>query len=246
MSRQSSVGNCETKSGDGCRETKTKDNIMSEAAKKGLYHGEFLKMRQPVTVTVNEEEKESSKKKGSFYVTLTIAGAQRYYNVENEACGSAFAGQKGKTISVMVEGSREDATITVVGAPASQLAQPPPRGQQAARPTHQPPAEAGRAFEEAKVPASKAPQTGDALTNAKKFVARNRVLAMVALEAAYLTKIEFEQAKNFDLPQETFTALFASMLYGAAQAGHTAQNQGLPLDHEFKKIELPAPKPPVT
>ena len=164
---------------------------MADAPKKGLYHSELCKLQQPVTVKVIKEEHESSKKKGSFYVTLLIDGMERYYNSENEKCGAAFKGQVGKTISICAEGRDEDAIITVVGAPASQL---PPR-QQAAAPerSSNPPGRPGGApaRPQAKNAVPPAEDHVDSVTNAKHFIARNRVLCVMALEAAHLKCFAF-------------------------------------------------------
>ena len=59
------------------------------------------------------------------YVILTINGEDFGYNVENEACANFFTGKRGQTFAIQAEGSRDDAKIVFVGAPASQM-QPPP------------------------------------------------------------------------------------------------------------------------
>jgi hypothetical protein len=88
------------------------------AEKKGIYHSE-LRKAGPVRVTVEAEAQESTKKKGSYYVTLKINGQTRYYNPENQACMDFFDGTKGQTFTIIADGGgkgQEDtATIEYVG-----------------------------------------------------------------------------------------------------------------------------------
>ena len=104
--------------------------------KKGIYHSE-LRKAGPVRVTVEHEAQESTKKKGSWYVTLKIDGRTRYYSPENQACLDFFNGTKGKTFTLVADGGgkgQEDtATIEYVGEGVSE-AQPRPTAKPAARP----------------------------------------------------------------------------------------------------------------
>ena len=95
---------------------------------KTLWHTS-LKEMGPTTVTVKHERQKSKFSKPGQpkpdYVILTINGEDFGYNVENEACANFFTGKRGQTFAIQAEGSRDDAKIVFVGAPASQM-QPPP------------------------------------------------------------------------------------------------------------------------
>lgn len=126
---------------------------------KTMYHGE-LRQLGPVQVTVKTPWTESTKKKGTYYTTLIVNGAERYYNPENQACLEFWAGKQGQTITIVADGSREEATIVQMqtGAQVSQPAapaaapHPQPSAPVAPRPAVQPPAAAH--------PSAPAPQGG--------------------------------------------------------------------------------------
>lgn len=198
---------------------------MADAPTKTLYHGALSKLG-PTTVKVVEEEKESTKKKGSFYVTLEIDGVTRYYTSENEACGRAFAGMKGKIITIQAEGGREDGTITIVGAPASQLennrrAAAPPIPPNAGR-GPQPPRATTPPEVKPQPPAPEAPAEFDPVHNAKLIIGRNRSLAVLALQAMEFTVREFEAAHR-EMPPELQAVLYTSLLYGCSAKGAEAK-----------------------
>lgn len=109
--------------------------------KKGIYHSE-LRKAGPVRVTVEAEAQESTKKKGSYYITLKIDGQTRYYNPENQTCMDFFDGTKGQTFTIIADGggkgNEDTATIEYVGeqvsetkpktnAPPNRAAAPAPR-----------------------------------------------------------------------------------------------------------------------
>jgi hypothetical protein len=184
----------------------------------------------PVTVTVKRERQKSKFSKPNQpkpdYVVLVINQDEFGYNVENEKCAEFFRGRAGSTMTIIAEGRAEEATITHVGAPASQMQQPPPAQQP---PAQRPPPASAQPHHPA---ASE--QDGDMVKNAKHFIARNRVLTVMALEAMWHTKREFETAKQFELPDTMLPVIFNSMLFGASANGITAANVGLPLDLKFK------------
>lgn len=103
------------------------------AGKKTLYHSELVAMG-PVRVTVASDVMPSKFSKPGTprpdWVALKIGDEDKIYTVENESCGAFFDGQKGRTFTLVAEGSREQATLTYVGEAAPQA--PPPR--QYARP----------------------------------------------------------------------------------------------------------------
>lgn len=85
---------------------------------KALWHSELVKI-SPVDVTVVSDilhSKHSTPKDPKpDYVTLQIDGGERYYNIENDDCASFFKGRKGQTLTLIAEGSREDARIVLKG-----------------------------------------------------------------------------------------------------------------------------------
>ena len=96
------------------------------ATKKTVYHSELAAMG-PVRVTVLSDVMPSKFSKPGTprpdWVALKIGNEDKIYTVENESCGEFFQGQKGRTFTLVAEGSREQATLTYVGEAAPQ-AQP--------------------------------------------------------------------------------------------------------------------------
>lgn len=125
--------------------------------KKTLYHSELANMG-PVVATVTEGVKESSKKRGSYYVTLLLEGRTRYYTVENEQCGQAFDGWDGQTVVISATGSRENAAIDIEAADEGAQAAPvaPAAAKQPVRPVPSGPAQPGGSNRRV-APAAKAP-----------------------------------------------------------------------------------------
>jgi len=110
---------------------------------KTLYQSEMIKMG-PVKVTVKSDVLKSKFQGKPDYVILQIGGEERNYNAENPECASFFEGQKGRSFTIVAEGTREEAIITYVGesAPDPEPEQPPagkakPKSN---RPPAQPPA----------------------------------------------------------------------------------------------------------
>ena len=204
---------------------------------KTAYHSELVSL-SPIKITVNSGVIESTKKKGTFYVKATINGEERYINPENDGIMDFFDAHNGQTVTIVAAGRDKDATITLVGEELPRRQEPAQRP--AAAPQNPParqPAPAPAPSRQAAKPEPQRPaaeQHGDTVTNAKHFIARNRVLAVMALEAAWFTKMEFESAKKFEMPSDIFTAVFNTMLFGASANGFTASSTGLPMDMRFK------------
>lgn len=128
---------------------------------KNLYHSELVKMG-PVLIKVNGDVRESKFKGKPPFISLIIEGEERLYTTENDECAEFFTDQKGRSFTIVAEGSREDAVITYVGeAPAegASEAEEPPARRSAAKPkTNRPPARPpGR-----RNPPADAPATGTA------------------------------------------------------------------------------------
>ena len=192
---------------------------------KTLYHG-GLRDQSPVTLTVKSGPMKSKFSKPNApkpdYCILVIGGEEFSYALDSQQCANFITQHKGQTLTICAEGSREESTLTAVGAPGTQTLAP--KSEPAAQTPPTPPR-----------PAATAPQNGDQILDyARKFIARNRVLTVLALEAAWYTKMEFERAKQFEMDPQLFTAVYSTMLYGASQAGIKGENVGLPLDMNFK------------
>ncbi len=101
-----------------------------------LYHSKLVELcgGKPLQLMVKTDRLKSKySKPGALkpdYVGLKIGQDEYSYSVENEACAVALTGLKGKTVSIIASGSRDDAAIVVVGGPASHT--PPPQGKGAA------------------------------------------------------------------------------------------------------------------
>ena len=180
--------------------------------KKTLYHGEFRDMG-PVKIVVKSEPLESKYKKGTYFVELSIGGETRNLNPENDECLEFFRGRKGQTITVVADGSREDASIVLVGEEvgARKTAEPPrekapPRQTQAQSPRKEPPVDPRYA------PAA-------ALAAAKQFIGHNRTLALIALKAAMSVAKTYEDAYKERMPDGLLVSVYGSMLFGSSAAG---------------------------
>ena len=210
---------------------------------KSLYHSALTKMG-PVTVTITTGPMKSKFSKPEApkpdFCGMTINGEQFSYTIENPTIAAFITQHKGQTLSIVAEGSRDQATITAVGAPASQMQQPAQR--QAApvqpqqhyqpQPQSQPPVDDGDLG-----PAETAPAARDQMNDLRHFMARNRVMAVMALEAAWLTKREFETAKQYEMPDELLVAVYNSMLFGSNAAGFSGMNKGIVTDLKFKAVQ---------
>lgn len=181
----------------------------------------------PVTVKVISEPKASTKQKGKFYVELEIGGIKRYYNPENQRCQDFFVGRKGQTLSIVAEETREDATITAVGAPASTLPpkQPPKPAPAAPPPAHQSSGSTSSAPAPAPAPATATKRTPEqqhaeeqkALNHAKRFLARNATLARLALKKLSDINGEFTDAFGVPMPEALLASVYGTLLHGAAK-----------------------------
>ncbi len=182
------------------------------AQTKTLYHGE-LREAGPTRVTVKSDILESKKKKDTYYVTLIVNGVERYYHPENDACLQFWDGQKGKTFTVIAEGTHEEATITYVGEPAG-----------AAAPAQQPTQQNNRAAKST-TPATRQTaahpsheESDRALTGAKLFVARRASLMKITLKATHALAAEWQKVHNEGMPLELFQSVNASFFIDASRA----------------------------
>ena len=91
--------------------------------KKGLYHSEAVQI-SPIKCTVKSDVLRSKYEGKPDYVILFIDGNERNYAIENPDCAAALKGMKNKNTMLEFTGSRDDASIRVLGAGATQQ-QPP-------------------------------------------------------------------------------------------------------------------------
>jgi hypothetical protein len=59
---------------------------------------------------------------------MLVMGEEKNYNVENPNCGNALRGRVGQSITIVASGSRDDATIQLVGNAPAQAHNSPPQG----------------------------------------------------------------------------------------------------------------------
>lgn len=186
----------------------------------------------PVTVTIRTGPQKSKYSKPDApkpdYCGLTIAGVEYSYSLDTQACAEFITQHKGQTLTVVAEGSKGEEKLVHVGAPATQMQQPPAQQPHPATPTHHAPP-----------PPPEPKQPKDETAALKDFIARNRVLAVYALEAAFHTKREFETAKQWEMPDCTFTAIYTSCLFVSNQCGFGGSNSGIPRDAKFKPATQP-------
>ena len=205
---------------------------------KNLYQS-TLAQQGPTTITIKTGPMKSKFSKPDApkpdFCGLVINGEEFSYTIENAGIAAFITQHKGQTLTVVAEGSRDEATMTAVGAPASQMQQPAPRQaapqQNAQRQPNRQPQPEHPPEPEQEQPAR---NEMDAL---RHFMARNRVMAVLALEAALLTKREFETAKQFEMPDDLLVAVYNSMLFGSNSAGFSGMNKGIATDLKFKPVQ---------
>lgn len=100
-----------------------------------MFH-KALAERGPVRITVDADAR-YIKSKDAYVVDLTVGADKVGYWTENESCKAFFDGQKGRTFTIVAEGSRDGATIAYVGeqAPASGTLPPAPAANRPPPPT---------------------------------------------------------------------------------------------------------------
>jgi hypothetical protein len=202
------------------------------AEKKTLYHGEFAGMG-PVNIKVVGEPRASKFKKQGvppFYVVLSINGAERHYQPENDTCLEFFRGKGGQEITVVAEGSREEARITFVGQKASSL----PSKQAAAKPQGAPPPH--DAPPPKRVPSAPQRTPEQAVHDAKVFVGQNMTLAKIAIRGVLILNQQFAEEVGVPMPDALITSVYNTLLYGSERAGVI---NGLP-----PKLDLSFTNPP--
>lgn len=209
------------------------------AAKKTLFHSELVKLG-PVAVTVESDVMKSKfSKPGAVkpdYVVLIIDGEERTYNTENAECAAFFDGQKGRTFTLVAEGSRENATLTYVGeampAPAPEAAKPPVKA----------PSRPGKPATPPAAPATQRPAAAaapDGLKAGKLFIARNESLAKVALQRLRVLNAAFNEAEGVPMPQELLAAVYNTLVFGATAAGIPLH---MPANLDFATLQVPQAK----
>ncbi len=188
---------------------------------KTLYQSQMVKMG-PVKVTVKSDVLQSKFKGKPPYVMLEIGGEDYNYSTENDECAEFFEGQKGRSFTVVAEGSRENALLTYVGEaapdpepeqkPTAKSRPPanpskgrgaPPPAQQAAPAQHAPPAET-HAAPPARPPKAPAETPTEATNRVKRQANRIANVWVVAYAAALYAK---QQVKE-QLGQEVGNDLF--------------------------------------
>jgi len=183
---------------------------------KTLYHGE-LRTLSPVKVKVVSEILKSTHKKEEYYVKLMLDGRERYLHPENDQCLKFWDGRKGTTITIVADGTHEEATIVMVGHELGEHRQEPTP--QPTAPSQQRPAEQAKTEQgESMTQEPKHDQTA-AIADAKKFVGRNLSLARIALRGTETLMSEFSARTGVAMSDRMATAVFSSALWGAGQAG---------------------------
>jgi hypothetical protein len=149
-----------------------------------MFH-KALAERGPVRVTVDADAR-YLKSKDAYVIDLTVGTDKVGYWAENEACKSFFDGQKGRTFTIIAEGSRDSATITYVGeqAPPSGALPPAPA---ANRPPPQAPAQAPAA------PAPQAAAPATRVTNGRDAVDKLRGAMVAAGQVGVALQLAAEQ-----------------------------------------------------
>lgn len=182
--------------------------------KKQLFHSELVKMGT-IKVTVKSDVLKSKFKNQNNYVVLLIDRAERNYLLDTTELESWFDGLKGRTFTLLAEGSTKDGTaqLTYVGEampeapgnePADEPAGRPPAKPRSVKPPAQPPRgrnaapppREGKPRQTATPPATGARRADpvDTVINMKRFMARRgNALRLAADESLRLIR-EFSEA----------------------------------------------------
>jgi len=213
---------------------------------KNLYHTHLKEMGNPVRVTVTSDPLKSKYPKEGVpnkFVGMKIAGVDYSYTCESDQCVQALTGLKGKEVMLSVEGSRGDATITVVGQPGTSVAQPQQRQQ--APPQHDEPMSSNQRKVAGLPPSQNQPppqEKENPVNRARHHIARNRSLNVIGLKAALSLIHEAEEwhrktypaDQNWSMHPQMQASVYASMLYGTSASGVT---DDLPYDLSFSPKE---------
>lgn len=82
---------------------------------KTVYHSALVAAGE-VEITMTQNEESPSKfDKSKYIIGFKYDGQEHFYQTENERCGKALAGYKGKTITVVASGRGDDADVEVLG-----------------------------------------------------------------------------------------------------------------------------------
>lgn len=165
------------------------------AQKKTLYHGEASGMGK-FECTVSTDVLKSKYQRGgvdSYYVALVVGGMERRYEVENEECGKAFNGLKGKTVTLEFVGSRSDARVNVLGQGRTGTRNDPaPKQEQRKQEPERPPQPKGAAWKERPEP----PTSGDPVQDAIEHIERTANLQRLTMRQTFHLAAEWENASE--------------------------------------------------
>lgn len=219
-----------------------------KAPVKTLYHGEFRQLGD-VEVVVKSGILESKKKKGEYYVILTLGGVDRYLHPENLDCRDFWFPLRGKTVTVRAEGQREEARFVLLsGGDEQAVDQPsgpsvdsgapeqPREGQHSGPPakTRHRPSQAAQPPPQRQNDVRQPPPTpDDPLAAAKAHVARNLTMTKIALKAFMKLNEEFASEAGAEIPDALAGPILGALLFGASSAGVV---QHLPLDIDLHTL----------
>ncbi len=201
-----------------------------------LFHSKLREMGE-VDATITSASPVKSKFAGKpDWIGMKIDGVEYSYNIENDACGEALTGLKGQTVTIVADGSRDEATVEVLG----EAAAPAPRNTRAATtpPRTAPARQPAGAPAKRQTPEEREAAQQKALLAAKLYAAKCSVLLQTALLATMNTfkqVPEMHGATTEDI-RATANTLFIEL------KGITDINQ-LPTSYEAKPPRARQPEP---
>lgn len=92
---------------------------MALSDKKTVYHSALVAAGDVDVLIKSNEPQKSKFGDQPDYIAMVHEGKEHFYPVENRNCAEALTGLGGQTVTIRAEGSREEATIAVFGAPNS-------------------------------------------------------------------------------------------------------------------------------
>jgi hypothetical protein len=173
---------------------------------KTLYHSALAQMGD-VQVVIKSEVTPSKYKGKPPFVSMLVENEEKNYNVENDACGDALKGRIGQTLTIRALGSREEATIEILGnAPA------PARNSPAQQPRQSAP-------QNTRPNDTHAPASAEDVTGAQIDAARAANLELIAIDRAITVYEDFNQRHDFEMSYEHFQAVASSIFIALSQRG---------------------------
>lgn len=240
--------------------TTTRPPAGGKSDKATLFHSEFIRLCEsgPVEITVVKEAQQSKFPGKPPYATILIEGRERQYWCDNESIEQFFAGQAGRSFSVIAEGGKGEEVLTYVGevaSPQERRRETPPRARREtqapppARETQRPPANPPRGETAARQskPADKSdtPEAREerykvAIAEVKVAAGREMVLAAIASDAAEIVAERHMKKHGKPMSEERIQGIAMRMMISLSSRAGTLPSGHMEKYLPFEPKALPS------